>query len=289
MTGHNANKIDLEDQEESTPDGRDLLPEATSTEGNVPAGSGTPDHEFPDPPDDNEAMAVLSGMPVPNPFDDTLGVTPLEDELRDLAARDSGVQLTETYQIRVGTPAPPPLTAPAGSQEQEDRLACIGMAVRVTRTIEANRVPTSEAPAIEMGHTPTQTITTHREARGVIVGVLDNPPLDDPPEPSEPLEGDDLYEIDTDFTADLLRDGGGEALAQLVETYDPTSGSPLDFQDVPVIELDCNQLELNESGSGQEPESWPEEESSELTLEARDSEADQSARYEPSGGIGGVG
>ncbi len=63
-----------------------------------------------------------------------------------------------------------------------------------------------------MEHNPTQTVTTHQEARGVIVRVLDNPPLNEPHEPSEPLEGDNLYEINTDFTADLPRDGGEEAL-----------------------------------------------------------------------------
>ncbi len=240
MTDHNANKIDLEDPEKSTPDGRDPLPEATSTEGSVPERSGT---LCPDLPYDDETTAISSGMPIPNPFDDAAGATPLEDELRDLAAHDSGVQLTETYRVCVGTPSPLPLAASAGSQEREDRLACIGMAVRVTRTIEMTGVPASEAPAIDMGHTPTQTITTHQEARGVIVGVLDNSPVDEPPQSSEPLEGDDLYEINTEFTVDLLRDGGGEALAQLVETYKPTSGSPLDFQDVPAIELDCNQLD----------------------------------------------
>ncbi len=56
-----------------------------------------------------------------------------------------------------------------------------------------------------------------------------------------------------------------------METYDPTSGSPLDFQDVPAIELDCNQLELDDSESGQEAESDLEKESSEPTIRARDS------------------
>ncbi len=276
MTDHNENKIDPKVRGEPTPDRRVMTSEATPTGGNSPAGDET---LCPDSPGDNETTAVSSRIPIPNPFDDATGAAPLEDELRDLAARDSGVQLTETYQVCVGTPALLPLTAPAGSQEQEDQLACIGMAVRVTRIIEATGVPASEAPAIDMGHTPTQTITTHQEARGVIVGVLDNPPVDEPPQSSEPLERDDLYEINTDFTADLLRDGGGEALAQLVETYNPTLGSPLDFQHVPVIELDYNQLELDESGSGQEAESGLEEESSEPTVGARERLwADQSAR-----------
>ncbi len=200
MTDHNANNIDVEDRGESTPNGRDPLPEAISTEGSIPAWSGT---LRPDPPDDNEATAISSGMPIPNPFGDAAGAAPLEAELCDLAARDIGVQLTETYRVRVGTPTPLPLTAPVGSQEQEDQLACIGMAVRVTCTVKVTGVPVSGVPTIDMEHTPTQTITTHQEARGVIVGVLDNPPLDEPPEPSKPLEGDDLY--------------GGEVVEGLVE------------------------------------------------------------------------
>ncbi len=51
-----------------------------------------------------------------------------------------------------------------------------------------------------------------------------------------------------------------------METYHPASGSPLD---VPAIELDYNQFELDESGSGQEAEAGPEEESSEPNVGAR--------------------
>ncbi len=114
-----------------------------------------------------------------------------------------------------------------------------------------------------------QTITTYREARGVIVGALDDPP---PNEPPEPPKQDDLYEINSDFSEDLLWDGGGEALAELVKMYSATVGSSLGLHDVPVIEFDCNQSELDESGSGQEAESGPEEESGETTVGAKDSE-----------------
>ncbi len=132
MTDHNANKIDLEDRGDSTPDGCDLLPEATSTEGNVPAGSGT---LCLNPPDDNETVAISSRMPTPNPFEDVAKAAPFEAELHDLAVRNSGVQITERHHVHVGTPAPLLLTAPAGPQGQVDWLACIGMAVRVTRTV----------------------------------------------------------------------------------------------------------------------------------------------------------
>ncbi len=178
MTDHNANKINLEDREEPTPDGRDPQP-ATPTGGNVPTGS---EISRPDPPDENEALAVWSGLPVPNPFDDAAEEAPLEAELRELAACNSGVQLTESYQVHTDTPALLSLAAPAGSQEQENQLACIGMSVRVTRTLAATGVPTSEVSASNREGTPMQTVTTHREARGVIIGVLDNSPLRNPPE-----------------------------------------------------------------------------------------------------------
>ncbi len=113
MTDHNVNKIDLEDREESTPDGRDPQP-AASTEGSAPAESETLRS---DPPDDNEARAFSSRLPVPNPFDDAAEEALLEAELRALAARNSGVQLTKTYQVHKDTPALLSLTAPTGSQE----------------------------------------------------------------------------------------------------------------------------------------------------------------------------
>ncbi len=175
----------------------------------------------------------------------------------ELAARNSGVQLTETYQVHTDTPARLSLTSPTGAREQEEQLACIGMSVRVTRTLAATGVPAGEVSTAAGGDTPTQTVTTHREARGVIIHVLDDSPLRNPPKPLKPAEEEDLYEINTDFAADLLQDGRDEALAQLVETYHPTSGSPLD---VLAIELDYNQFELDESGSGQEMGPGPEEE-----------------------------
>ncbi len=261
MTDHNANKIDLEDQEKSIPDGRD--PQlATSTEGGTPIENET---VRAGPPNNNEARVVSSGLPIPNPFDDAAEEVPLEAELRDLAARDSGVQLMKTYQVHTDTPTRLSLTAPTGSQEQEEQLACIGMSVRVTRTLAASGLPAGEVSATDGGGTMRQTVTTHREARGVIIRVLDDSSLRNPPEPSKPVEEDDLYEINTDFVADLLQDGGEEALAQLVETYHPVTGSPLD---VSAIELDYNQFELDESGSGLEAGLGPEEEPGEPAISA---------------------
>ncbi len=69
------------------------------------------------------------------------------------------------------------------------------MSVRVTCMLAASGVSAGEVTATDRGGTPPQTVTTHREARGVIVGVLDNSPLRKPPESSKPVREDDLYEI----------------------------------------------------------------------------------------------
>ncbi len=70
-------------------------------------------------------------------------------------------------------------------------------------------------------------------------------------QPSE-SEGDDLYEINTDFIGDLLRDGGEEALAELVNMYSSSLSSPPEFHDAPELELDYNQLDLEEDDSDRE-------------------------------------
>ncbi len=253
MTDHNVNKIDLEGQEESTPDGS--IPQPTApTERGAPAGSET----LPaDSPGANKAAAIVGGLAVLNPFADVVGEVPLEAELRELAAHNSGVQITETYQIHTDTPTGCSLAAPTGSQEPEDPLACIGMSVRVTRTLEARGVPTGEVPTTDTGGTPTQTIITHCDAQGVVIGVLNDSSQQNPSEPPGVVEKDDLYEINTDFAVDLLKDGGEETIAQMMETYHPASGSPLD---IPAIELDFNQFELDESGSCPEARSGTEEE-----------------------------
>ena len=72
MTDHNANKIDLEGQEESTPDGSNPWP-AAPTEGGAPAGS---ENSPADPPRANEAGAVVGGLAMPNPFADVVGRSP---------------------------------------------------------------------------------------------------------------------------------------------------------------------------------------------------------------------
>ncbi len=107
MADHNANKINLADQEESTPNGCNPQT-ATPTERDAPTESET----LPaDPPEANETEAISSGLPVPNPFDDVAEEAPLEAELRELAACNSRVQLTETYQVHTDTPARLSLTA----------------------------------------------------------------------------------------------------------------------------------------------------------------------------------
>ena len=98
-----------------------------------------------DPAGTDQAVAIAGELLESNPFAEMVGEVPLEAELRELAARDSGVQINETYQIRTATPAGGFLPAAAGSQTFQDPLACIGMAVKVTHTIEATGVPTGEA------------------------------------------------------------------------------------------------------------------------------------------------
>ena len=150
-----------------------------------------------------------------------VGEVPLEAELRELAAQNSGVQINETYQIQTATPAGSFLPAPAGSQTFQDPLTCIGMSVRVTQTIEATGVPTGEAAATGGGgvSAPTQTVITHRDSQGVIVDVFNSLPGKTLPEPPSRTEVDDLYKVNTGFATDLLKDGGDEAISQLMETY----------------------------------------------------------------------
>ncbi len=182
-----------------------------------------------------------------------VGEVPLEAELHELATRNSVVQINETYQIQTATPTGGFLPVPTGSQTSQDPLACIGMSVKITRLIEAKGV-TGE------GDTPTQTVITHRDAQGVVIDILDSLPGKNLSEPPGGVEADDLYDVNTNFAVGLLKDGGEEALAQLMEAYNPTLDFPLD---VPALELDFNQFELDETSSGPEMRSGPEEESGE--------------------------
>ncbi len=104
---------------------------------------------------------------------------------------------------------------------------------------------------------------THWNAQGVIVDVLDSLPGKNLPEPPGGVEVDDLYDVNTDFAVGLLKDGGEEAIARLMEAYNPASDFPLD---VPALELDFNQFELDETGSGPETKSGPEEQSVEPAI-----------------------
>ncbi len=253
MTDHNDNKIGLDDSEEATPRGRNLQPAAPMEE-NALAGSEV---SSTDPTGTDQAVAVAGELPGSNPFAEMVGEVPLEAELRELAARNSGVQINETYQIQTATPAGGFLPAPMGSQTFQDPLTCIGMSVKVTHTIEATGVPTGEASTTGEESAPTQTVITHRDAQGVIVDILDGLPGKNLPEPPGGIEVDDLYKVNTGFDTDLLKDGGDEAISQLMETYHLTSGS---LSDIPAIELDFNQFELDKTGSSPETMSGPEEE-----------------------------
>ncbi len=142
MTDHNNNKSGLDDQEGSTPGGRNPQPAAPMEEDAL-AGS---EASFADPAGTDQAVAVAGELPGSNPFAEMVGEVPLEAELRELAARNSGVQINETYQIQTDTPAGGFLPTPMGSQTFQDPLACIGMSVKVTRTIEATGYQPGKRP-----------------------------------------------------------------------------------------------------------------------------------------------
>ncbi len=101
MTDHNDNEINLAGQKEPAPDGHNLRPAIPSKEDVPPGNEVVPtDH-----PETNQAVAVAGELPGSNPFAEMVGEVPLEAELRDLAARNSEVQITDTYQIHTDTPA----------------------------------------------------------------------------------------------------------------------------------------------------------------------------------------
>ncbi len=191
MTDHNDNKFGLDDSEEATPGGHNPQP-AAPLEENALAGSEVSPT---DPAGTDQAVAVAGELPGTNPFAEMVGEVPLEGELRELAAQNNGVQINETYQIRTATPAGGFVPAPTESQTFQDPLACIGMSVNVTHTIEATGVPTREVSTTGEESAPTQTVITHRDAHGVIVDVLDGMPGESLPEPPSGTEVDDLYSI----------------------------------------------------------------------------------------------
>ncbi len=97
----------------STPDGHNPRP-AVPTEEDAPAGNETlpADH-----PGTNQAVAIAGELQGFNPFTEMVGEVPLEAELRELAAQNSGVQITETYQIHTDTPAGVFISCPDGLSE----------------------------------------------------------------------------------------------------------------------------------------------------------------------------
>ncbi len=75
-----------------------------------------------------------------------------------------------------------------------------------------------------------------------------------------------IYKVNTGFATGLLKDGGDEAISPLMKTYHLTS-------DVPMMELDFKQVELDETGSGPEAMSDPEEEPGEPVATAASTES----------------
>ncbi len=112
MTDHNDNKIGLDDSEEAARGRRNPQP-ATPMEESAPAGTESLSAV---PVGTEQAVAVAGELPGPNPFAEMVGEVPLEAELRELAAQNSGVQINETYQIQTATPAGGFLPAPTGSE-----------------------------------------------------------------------------------------------------------------------------------------------------------------------------
>ncbi len=190
----------------------------------------------------------------------------MEAELHELAAQNNGVQINETYQIQTTTPAGEFLPAPTGPQKFQDPLACIGMSVKVTHMIEATGVPIGGVSTTGEESAPTQTMITHQDAHGVIIDVLHGTPGTSLSEPPSGSEIDDLCWVNTGFATDLLKDGGDEAISQLMKTYPLTS-------DIPLMEVDYNQLELDETGFGPEAMSGPEEEPGEPVATAAPAES----------------
>ncbi len=145
--------------------------------------------------------------------------------------------------------------------------------MRVTRTLDAEGIPTCEVSNTGGDGTRTHTIITQQEAQGVILGALNDPSRPDASGPLGTMGEDDLYDVNTDFAADLLKDGEG-TVAQLIETYHPTSDSPID---VPVLEVDYNQFDLDESGSGPEARTSPDKEPVRSAVMTEDPNSDSRA------------
>ncbi len=123
MTDQNVTKIDVQAQVKPIPDDDDASPLASPLAETLPAGDGTPHL-----PDTTDTLTMSDVMPITNPFEDVAEPGPLEADLRDLAVRNPGVQLTEIHHVHLGTPTPMPSTVQLGSQEQEDQLAHTGTA-----------------------------------------------------------------------------------------------------------------------------------------------------------------
>ncbi len=119
MTDCNVNKMNAQAQVKPDPDDSGTLPSATPPSGPLPTGAETLAHL----PDGADASTLADVTPNANPL---LGVaTPatLEEDLRDLAAHNPEVQLTETHCIHVGALALTSLPVPSGSQDQQQALA----------------------------------------------------------------------------------------------------------------------------------------------------------------------
>ncbi len=124
MADQKPNKITVQAEVEPGPDATETLQLAAPTAWPTPAITGTlPPHL----PESAGTLAPSFWAPFANPFGYFATPPPpppsLEPELRDLAARNPGVQLKEMHQVHLRTPKPTSSTAqPPGWQQNPGRV-----------------------------------------------------------------------------------------------------------------------------------------------------------------------
>ncbi len=234
MADQNASKIAVQAQVRPGPNATETQQPTAPATGSAPTVDGTlhPHSLHRTNPDAAGTLATSDVAQIANPFVEVATPAPLETELRDLAAQDSGVQLRETHQVHLGAPTPMPYASQPGPSDWQANLASIGMAVWVTRTVGATDVPVSEASPTLTGLPPTQTVTTHQDMKRVVVSVLDDSLL--ARQPGEPHD-DNLDEINMDFAEELLKDDGEETIEYMVRTYNQRIEAPQRTQGPPSV------------------------------------------------------
>ncbi len=119
MTDCNTNKMDAQAQVEPYPDDSGTLPSATPPSGCLPMGA----EALACLPNGANVSALADVTPLAKPLLGVATPAPLEEDLRDLAARNPVVQLTETHLTHVRAPALTSLPVLSGSQDQQEALS----------------------------------------------------------------------------------------------------------------------------------------------------------------------